>query len=299
MRSEQRADAVVFWAPAKVNLFLEILGKRPDGYHELETLMVTVSLHDELEFKEESSGSIQLTCDDRELSTGPENLIHKAAELLRRRTGCARGARIGLTKRIPMAAGLAGGSSDAAATLAGLNRLWDLGLPPADLMVLGAELGSDVPFFFAGPAAWCTGRGEIITPLIPGTALDLVLICPPQGLSTAAVFRAVRVPERPVSGDAVRRAFVAGDVAELGRSLHNRLQAPAETLCPAVSEVRRRVEALAPAGHQMSGSGTSYFALCRGPDEARRIATALSHGWDEEVRPRVSLVTGCLEGATD
>ena len=294
MRSEQRADAVVIWAPAKVNLFLEILGKRPDGYHELETLMATVSLDDELVFKEESSGEILLSCDHPELSTGPDNLIRKAAEALRRRTGCARGARIELTKRIPMAAGLAGGSSDAAATLAGLNRLWDLQLPPADLMTLGAELGSDVPFFFAGPAAWCTGRGEIVTPLRPGKALELVLVCPPVGLSTAAVYRAVRVPERPTPGDAIRRAFEAGDMAELGRNLHNRLQEPAEELCPTVAAIRRRVEALAPLGHRMSGSGTSYFALGRDAEDARRIATALSHGWDEEVRPRVSLVTGCM-----
>jgi 4-diphosphocytidyl-2-C-methyl-D-erythritol kinase len=295
MRSEPRADSVMIWAPAKVNLYLEILGKRPDGYHELETLMVTVSLNDELVFKEESSGDILLSCDHPELSTGPDNLIRKAAELLRRRAGCARGARIALTKRIPMAAGLAGGSSDAAATLAGLNRLWDLKLPRADLVALGAELGSDVPFFFTGPAAWCTGRGEVVTPLNPGKALDFVLVCPPLGLSTAAVFRAVVVPERPVPGDAIRRAFEAGDVAGLGRNLHNRLQEPAEKLCPAIAEIRRRLDVLAPAGHQMSGSGTSYFALCRDAEEARRIAHALSHGWEEEVRPRVRLVTGCLK----
>ena len=255
--------------------------------------MVTVSLDDELD-SEESSGTSCFRATTLN-STGPDNLIMKAADLLRRRAGCARGARIALTKRIPMAAGLAGGSSDAAATLAGLNRLWDLQLPPADLAMLGAELGSDVPFFFTGPAAWCTGRGEMVTPLKPGKALDLVLVCPPQGLSTAAVFRAVRVPERPRSGDAIRRAFEAGDVAELGRNLHNRLQEPAETLCPAIAEIRRRLDLLAPAGHQMSGSGTSYFALCRDASEARHIATAISHGWDEEVRPRVSLVTGCLE----
>jgi 4-diphosphocytidyl-2-C-methyl-D-erythritol kinase len=295
MRSEQRADALVLWAPAKVNLFLEILGKRPDGYHELETLMVTVSLDDELVFKEESSGDILLSCDRPELSTGPDNLIRKAADLVRRRTGCARGARIELTKRIPMAAGLAGGSSDAAATLAGLNRLWALKLSSAELTALGAELGSDVPFFFAGPAAWCMGRGEIVTPLRPGTALPLVLINPPIGLSTAAVYRAVRVPERPVSGEAIRRAFEAGDLIEVGRHLHNRLQEPAESLCPLVATIRQRVESLDPAGQRMSGSGSSYFALGRDAEDARRIATALSHGWDEEVRPRVSLVTGCLE----
>jgi 4-diphosphocytidyl-2-C-methyl-D-erythritol kinase len=299
MRSEQRADALVIWAPAKVNLFLEILAKRADGYHEIETLMVTVSLNDELEFTEESSGGIQLVCDLPELSTGPDNLIQKAAALLARRTGCARGARINLRKRIPTAAGLAGGSSDAAATLAGLNQMWALGLANAELAALGAELGSDVPFFFAGPAAWCTGRGERATPLKPGAVLDLVLLCPPVGLATAGVYQGVQVPDKPVSGEAMRQAFEAGDVAGIGQNLHNRLQDVAERLCPAVADIRRRVEALGPAGHRMSGSGTSYFALCRNADEARHFANTLSHGWDEEVRPRIHLVTGCLEGATD
>src|SRR5947209_6913376 len=146
MFSERRAAAVVVWAPAKVNLFLEVLAKRADGYHEIATLLVAVSLYDTLEFKEEASGEIRLHSDHPNLSTGPENLIVRAAELLRRRTGCGRGAAVRLAKRIPMAAGLAGGSSDAAATLAGLNRLWRLGLTRGELAVLGAELGSDVPF---------------------------------------------------------------------------------------------------------------------------------------------------------
>src|SRR5438105_819423 len=117
MRSERHADAVVVWAPAKVNLFLEVLAKRPDGYHEIATLMVAVNLLDKLEFKEDISGEIQLRCSVAELTTGPENLVVRAAELLRRHTGCARGAHIELTKRIPLAAGLAGGSTDAAAAL--------------------------------------------------------------------------------------------------------------------------------------------------------------------------------------
>src|SRR5437667_291729 len=157
MLSERHADAVVVWAPAKVNLYLEVLAKRPDGYHEIATLMMAVSLYDTLEFKEEATGKIQLDCDHPELTTGPENLVCRAADLLRQRTGCHRGVHIRLVKRIPMAAGLAGGSTDAAATLAGLNRLWWLGLARNRLAELGAEIGSDVAFFFTTPAAWCTG----------------------------------------------------------------------------------------------------------------------------------------------
>src|SRR5947209_20069445 len=116
MRCLVRPDAVVIRAPAKVNLFLEVLAKRPDGYHDIATLMVAIDLCDELEFTEEPSGDVRLSCDQPRLSTGPENLVHRAAALLRQHSGCQRGAAVRLTKRIPLAAGLAGGSTDAAAT---------------------------------------------------------------------------------------------------------------------------------------------------------------------------------------
>jgi 4-diphosphocytidyl-2-C-methyl-D-erythritol kinase len=275
MLSERCADAVVVWAPAKVNLFLEVLAKRADGYHEIATLMVTVSLYDTLEFKEEASGDVRLQSDHPNLSTGPDNLVCRAADLLRQRRGVRRGARIRLTKRIPLAAGLAGGSSDAAATLAGLNRLWGLGLADGELAALGADLGSDVPFFFSAPAAWCTGRGEQVTAVPLGRPLDLVLACPPAGLSTAEVYRNVRVPDRPETGADLHDAAAAGDVQALGQRLHNRLQAAAERLCPDVAHLRARLAALGPAGQLMSGSGTSVFAVCRDQAEALRVARGL------------------------
>src|SRR5439155_11065908 len=178
MLSEWHDDAVVVWAPAKVNLFLEVLAKRADGYHEIATLMVAVSLYDRLEFKEDATGKISLTSDEAELDCGPDNLVCRAARLLQERTGCPRGAAVTLGKQIPLAAGLGGGSSDAAATLAGLNELWQLGLPPAQLGALSAQIGSDVAFFFAAPAAWCTGRGEKVSPLPPPPTLWFVLVCP-------------------------------------------------------------------------------------------------------------------------
>ena len=161
----RRGADVLVWAPAKVNLFLEVLGSRPDGYHELATLMVAVSLYDTLEFAEDSiRATLRLRCDQPASSdrAGKPGVSC-------RRTCCgsgpaATGAGIRLWKRIPLAAGLAGGSSDAAATLAGLNKLWRLGWERADWPALGAEMGSDVAFFFATPAAWCTGRGEIVKP---------------------------------------------------------------------------------------------------------------------------------------
>jgi 4-diphosphocytidyl-2-C-methyl-D-erythritol kinase len=278
MLSIRQAEAVVVWAPAKVNLFLEVLAKRPDGYHDVATLLVAVSLYDTLEFKEDSSGDVRLHCAHPELTTGPENLVCRAAALLRQRTGCTRGVAIRLVKRIPLAAGLAGGSTDAAATLAGLNRLWRLGLCRDELAGLGAELGSDVAFFFATPAAWCTGRGEQVTPLRLGRPLWLVLLKPPFGLSTAEVYRNVTVPAEPLAGAEVREAAAAGDVAALGRRLHNRLQPAAERLRPEVAAWYARLQALAPAGQLLSGSGSCLFALCRNRHEALRVARGLRGG---------------------
>jgi 4-diphosphocytidyl-2-C-methyl-D-erythritol kinase len=276
MLSERIADGLVISTPAKVNLFLEVLGKRPDGYHDLETLMVAVTLEDELEFQSDQSGALTLSCDRPELSCGPENLVLKAAERLRRHTGSKLGARIRLTKRIPMQAGLAGGSSDAAATLRGLNELWDLGLSDQRLAEIGAEIGSDVPFFFSPGVAWCTGRGEKVEPIPLGRDLDFVLASPAVGLSTASVFREVEVPQQAVSGAAIREAVRRGDVEEVGRRLHNRLQQPAERLCPQVREVREALAAANPAGVLMTGSGTTVYGLCRDRNDAIRVARTMS-----------------------
>jgi 4-diphosphocytidyl-2-C-methyl-D-erythritol kinase len=294
MLIDRRGNAVRVRAPAKVNLFLEVSHKRTDGYHELATLMAAVSLYDTLEFTDDPSCAVRLSCDHPALSTGPDNLICRAAELLRRHTGHQGGAGIRLWKRIPLAAGLAGGSSDAAATLAGLNRLWRLGLGQAELAGLGAELGSDVAFFFATPAAWCTGRGERVEPLTPGRVLDLVLVCPPVGLSTARVFGGLTVPAEPLDGAAMRRAFAAGDVEAIGRLLHNRLQPIAEQLCPEVAAAHRRLADLGPAGSLMSGSGTTVFALCRSPSDALRLGRALGPGKEFGEGTRVCIVRSCV-----
>jgi 4-diphosphocytidyl-2-C-methyl-D-erythritol kinase len=291
MPVQRFATDVVVWAPAKVNLFLEVLAKRADGYHEIATLLVAVRLFDKLVFAESPQGELRLHCNRPDLSTGPDNLVIRAAGLLQRHTGCRRGAAIRLVKRIPLAAGLAGGSTDAAATLAGLNQLWGLGLAIPELAELGAKLGSDVPFFFAGPAAWCTGRGEKVESVGLGKPLFFVLVCPPRGLSTAEVYRNIAVPDAPETGETIRRALAGGDVQEVGRLLHNRLQPAAEKLYPAVAAWQARLEQLKPAGVRMSGSGSSLFALCRNRAEARRIAQVLRHGSEE--RPRIYLVRSC------
>lgn len=289
---QQRQDVVV-WAPAKVNLFLEVLDKRPDGYHEIATLMLAIRRFDTLCIKEESSGDIVLQCNRSDLSTGPDNLIVRAARLLQQHTGCTRGCRIRLVKRIPTAAGLAGGSSDAAATLLGLNRLWRLGLDAKDLEKLGVELGSDVPFFFHLPAAWCTGRGAIVAPVRFPQTLDLVLVCPNFGCPTAAVYREVKLPEKPQDGAAMLAAAAAGDVEAIGRLLHNRLQAAATTIAPKIAEYQQRLAAINPAGALLSGSGSTLFAVCRNRDEAKRMAKELRNSGGGEYQ--VYVVRSCSE----
>jgi 4-diphosphocytidyl-2-C-methyl-D-erythritol kinase len=293
MLSERHGDALIVWAPAKVNLFLEVLGKRADGYHEIATLMVAVSLYDALEFREQPGTQINLYCDQPGLATDRSNLVLCAAELLREQTDAARGAEIRLAKRIPLAAGLAGGSTDAAATLFGLNLLWDLRLSTAELARLAAKLGSDVPFFFSTPAAWCTGRGEQVQRVALGAPHWFVLACPPLGLRTAAVYAQVRVPEQPRSGTEILSAVDKGNTDRVGALLHNRLQEAAERLTPALGPLRTRLECLRPAGVAMSGSGTSWFALCRDQREALGLARALYSRPEEGMNSRVFIVRSC------
>jgi 4-diphosphocytidyl-2-C-methyl-D-erythritol kinase len=266
-------DDVVVWTPAKVNLFLEVLGKRPDGYHEIATLMVAIRLYDTLIFRD--APDLTLQCSNAQLSSGPDNLVLRAATLLRERTGCQREAAIRLIKRIPMAAGLAGGSADAAATLLGLNDLWKLGRSDAELAKIGAAIGSDIPFFFEAPAAWCTGRGEIVARIELPIPLDFVLLCPQFGMATAAVYKNIVVPAQPIAGDAIRAAFAQGDVDLIGKLLHNRLQTAAEGLDPRIAEYARMLAEAGAAGSLMSGSGSTLFALCRSADEADRVAASL------------------------
>jgi len=280
----QTPDGVEVLAPAKLNLFLEILGKRPDGYHEIETLMVAVNLHDRLTFADDPSGAVTLACDDPRLPTDRSNLVVMAAERLKTSTGSSKGATITLNKVIPAEAGLAGGSSDAAATLVGLDRLWGLNTSVDQLGSMAAEVGSDVAFFLQGPAAICRGRGEQVEPLSLKSSLHFVLVCPPVGVSTADVYRSLTPPERPRSIGAVIEALDHGGPAALGRSLFNRLQPTAETIRPALTRVRDALAELSHdlefsppllEGHLMSGSGSAYFGLARDLNAANLAAERL------------------------
>lgn len=267
-------------APAKINLFLEILGRRPDGYHELETLLTAVTLYDTLSFTPAPSGEISLSCRwaaaqaGDEISTGKENLVWRAAELLRQRAGVSIGADIELIKRIPAAAGLGGASSDAAATLVAANLAWQLNWPRERLSELAAELGSDVPFFLTRGAALARGRGERLESL-PVPKLHIVLVRPPVGLSTPAVYRASRPADRPVGAAPLVAALARGDAARAAGCLVNGLEPAAAGLTPWIDRLRQEFDRQGVLGQQMSGSGSSYFGLCRHARHARRVASRL------------------------
>jgi len=274
-------------APAKLNLFLEIIGRRADGFHELETLMCPINLYDSLYVDHGPRGCTQFSCEDArrtrsaavepvtELPENQDNLVVRAIEALRRHCGTDRGIAVRLVKRIPIAAGLAGGSSDAAAALCSANRLWDLRLSTVELARLAAELGSDIPFFLEPGAAICRGRGERIERIVGLGNLHFVVVHPGVGLSTAAVYRACRPAELPRSPFPLLQAWKQGDSMGLRRSLHNQLEPAARQLSSEIDALRELFSEYDLIGHQLSGSGTSYFGICRSARQARRIASQL------------------------
>jgi 4-diphosphocytidyl-2-C-methyl-D-erythritol kinase len=287
MRVHRSAVGLVIQAPAKLNLFFEVLAERSDGYHEIETLMCPIDIYDTLHFQEAPSGKVELRCRRvsgvgglrgrglDQMPQGPENLVFRAVELVRRRAGVRRGARLWLVKRIPALAGLGGGSSDAAAALVAANDGWQLNRSREELADWAAELGSDVPFFLAGGPAVCRGRGERVE-RVPGLGtLSFVVVRPPAGLSTAAVYGACKPAATTQTARPLVDALRRGDWRQVGRRLLNRLQSPAAGLSPWIQRLQEAFSQTDCLGHGMSGSGTSYFGICRHARHARRCARRL------------------------
>jgi 4-diphosphocytidyl-2-C-methyl-D-erythritol kinase len=286
MHLHRSPSGLVVHAPGKLNLFFEVIAERDDGFHEIETLVYPIDLYDTLYFRETPDGSISLGCKQAlrvqglggghaALPEGEDNLVVRAVRLLKRRAGVAQGATIRLVKRIPSEAGLGGGSSDAAAALVAANTAWRVGWSMVQLARLGGELGSDVPLFFAQGAAACRGRGERVQPLAGASVLHFVVIRPPAGLSTAAVYGACRVPREPRPMAPLERALVAGDVVSVGELLFNRLESTAKELSPWVDRLQGELARADLPGHLMTGSGTCCFGLCRTARHARRVAGRL------------------------
>jgi 4-diphosphocytidyl-2-C-methyl-D-erythritol kinase len=210
-----------------------------------------------------------------DLPEGTDNIVLRAVQLLRERAGISAGACVRLVKRIPSAAGLGGASSDAAAALLAANMVWRLGWSAERLADVATELGSDVPFFLSSTAAVCRGRGERVEPVSGLAKLHLAVVRPPGGLSTPEVYRHCRPADRAVPIERLLAALRNGDVTRGGAMLVNRLQQPAELLSPYVGRLRREFARTDCVAHQMSGSGTSYFGICRHARHARRVAAQL------------------------
>jgi 4-diphosphocytidyl-2-C-methyl-D-erythritol kinase len=258
--------------------------------------MTAISIYDSLFVTANTEGRIQVVCDWAfgmearrarksgcglgELPPETDNLVYRAAERLQHQAGLKQGATLRLVKRIPLQAGLGGASSDAAAALLALNEWWQLRWSRRRLSEIAATLGSDVPFFLqerhsGAMAAICRGRGEQITELVGIPLWPVVVVKPADGLSTAAVYRRCAVPVQPTNVGLLSAALQSGKLVEVGQKLFNRLQEVAEMMSPQVSALRRTCERLGVVGHALSGSGTSYFAICRSAAQARHLAGQL------------------------
>jgi len=275
-------DQLVLFARAKINLAIDVLGKRADGYHEVVMVMQSVALADRVALA--AADGISVTATGAELDCGPTNLAYRAAALLREKCGTDKGVRITLTKNIPLAAGLAGGSADAAAVLRGLNALWRLGLTPADLEEFGAVLGSDVPFCLRGGTVLATGRGELLAPLPALPHVWVVLAKPPVDVSTAWVYgnyRDERVTARPDIGG-MTACLAEGDLTGVASRLANVLETVTVPAYPQIAELKDAMLEHGAMASLMSGSGPTVFGLVRNRDQAEKIAAALrssAAGW--------------------
>ncbi|HHT9138179.1 MAG TPA: 4-(cytidine 5'-diphospho)-2-C-methyl-D-erythritol kinase [Candidatus Wunengus sp. YC60] len=259
-------------APAKINLFLEILGKRQDGYHEIETVMQEISLFDYL-YMEDYDKGVAFTCSNPKLATGEENLVVKAVRLMQKESGTSKGVKIHLDKRIPIGAGLGGGSSDAVATLAGLNRLWQTGYDEKQLMSLAGKLGSDTPFFVVGNTAICKGRGEIVTPYPLNVKYNYVIIYPSFEVSTAAVYKNFKISLTKNLKDVsfFLQKLESGSPQELGSGLHNRLEDVVFRLYPDIEKIKKTLTKFDFCGTLLSGSGSALYGLCKEEMDSKEI----------------------------
>lgn len=259
---------------AKVNYALEVRGVRSDGYHEISTIMQSVSLYDELEISRAEEG-FELFVEPEGAPTGPseQNTVCQAWRLLKEASGEDLPVRIRLRKVIPAGAGLGGGSADAAATLVGLNELFGLGLNDPELREIGVRIGADVPFCISGGTALGEGIGEILTPILAPPEHYLVIAKPDHGAETARIYRAydARPGEPHPSVAPVLEALRTGDVGALARSLDNDLAPVTEILVPEVGELREALVRAGALGAAMSGSGTAVYGLF-GSEAAARAA---------------------------
>lgn len=267
--------SVVVRARGKINFTLDVLGKRPDGFHEVSMVMQSISLHDVLSFQ--PSDYLELIWDPRGsrppmLALDESNDILRAARRLKEISGSRRGAAIWLDKQLPIASGLGGGSADGAATLVGLNRLWQLNYTDEDLMQIAAQLGSDMPFCIVGGTAVASGRGEIIKQLPFAGIWHLAMFKPPQGISTKLVYTSLqtnKVPS-PVT-ELMVKSIKAGEQAKLPELMSNHLESITFSMMPELQQLKETLIFAGAEKAMMSGSGPTVFAITQDLELAKKL----------------------------
>jgi 4-diphosphocytidyl-2-C-methyl-D-erythritol kinase len=275
-------------APAKINLSLDVLHKRPDGYHEVKMVMTTIDLADRIELIPQKDDTIQIISQNRFVPDDHRNLAYQAAKLLKDTFAIKQGIAISIKKNIPVAAGLAGGSSDAAATLRGLNKLWNLGLTLDELAELGAQIGSDVSFCVYGGTAIATGRGEKITPIPSPPPCWVILAKPAIGVSTAEVYRNLKVDEiQHPDVDGMIEAIQRQDYAAICKLVGNVLEEVTLKMHPEVAHIKEQMKRFGADAVLMSGSGPTVFGLVQHDSRLQRIYNGLRGFCDQVFAVRI------------
>ncbi|SHG42722.1 4-diphosphocytidyl-2-C-methyl-D-erythritol kinase [Thermosyntropha lipolytica DSM 11003] len=286
------AEHIYIEAPAKVNLFLDIKGKRDDGYHEIQTVMHLIDLKDEIRISLRDEG-IRVRCSEPFIPQGSENLAYKAAAIFSEKCGIRKGVEIYIDKKIPAGAGLGGGSSDAAAVLKGLNNLLACNVPHEELALWAAEIGSDVPFFIWERTALAEGRGELISPLKRENLLHMLLVKPDFSVSTPEAYRNFKKEEVKMSRDL--KAFLAAwenyDIISIAENMINVLEMPVIKLYPEIAGIKDDLKRAGALNALMSGSGSAVFGIFREEKEALRAYSFLQGKY-----PLVKVVTSYIRG---
>ena len=260
-------------AHAKINLYLDVVGKREDGYHNLETIFHSIGLHDEIIIRKQATKGITVRCEHPGVPCDSRNLAHRAAQCLSDEVGGIGGVAIDIFKRIPVAAGLAGGSANAAAVLHGVNQLFELGFTQDVLMHFGAKLGADVPFCLHGGAALGLGTGDRLTRLPALSDVSLLLLNPGVEVSTASVFKKLNfsLTKRERTSIIVKTDIEKGDVVGIGKNLYNRLEVLVFSQYPEVAVLKNKLSTQTGCyGALMSGSGATVFAVMSDTDATHR-----------------------------
>ncbi|WP_027108033.1 4-(cytidine 5'-diphospho)-2-C-methyl-D-erythritol kinase [Lacticigenium naphthae] len=269
-------------APAKINLSLDVLSKRSDGFHEMEMIMTSIDLADWLTFTLQEEGTIQLTSDSSFMPHDERNIVFQTALLVKNRFKITQGVSIHIEKHIPIAAGLGGGSSDAAATLRGLNRLWEMDLSLDQLAELGEEIGSDVPFCVYGKTAYATGRGEKIELIENIPPCWVVLVKPHKGLSSWKVFENLEVEKLPhFDTQAILEAIEAQSYTDLVKRAGNALEGISVLQQPKIEKIKERMLKFGADTALMSGTGPTIYGLCKHHSRAKRVVNGLKGFCDE------------------